>query len=67
MPAAPFTFRRCLLLCLPALLIGAALRISMLAALPEGYYGPDSNSYFSKSLRLCGESFVKSIYGLFGF
>ena len=30
------TFRRCLLLCLPALIIGGALRISMLAALPEG-------------------------------
>ena len=55
MPAAPFTFRRCLLLCLPALLIGAALRISMLAALPEGYYGPDSNSYFSTAKRFWNE------------
>ena len=51
----PFTFRRCLLLCLPALLIGAALRIWMLAALPEGYYGPDSNSYFSTAKRLWNE------------
>ena len=50
-----FTFRRCLLLCLPALIIGAALRISMIAALPEGYYGPDSNSYFSTAKRLWNE------------
>ncbi len=49
------TFRRCLLLCMPALLIGAALRISMLAALPESYYGPDSNSYFSTAKRLWNE------------
>lgn len=49
------TFRRCLLLCLPALIIGAALRISMLAALPEGFYGPDSNSYFSTAKRLWNE------------
>ena len=55
MTDTPFTFRRCLLLCLPALLIGAALRISMVAALPEGYYGPDSNSYFSTAKRLWNE------------
>jgi hypothetical protein len=55
MSDAPFTFRRCLLLCLPALLIGAALRISMMAALPEGYFGPDSNSYFSTAKRLWNE------------
>ena len=52
MNQTPFTFRRCILLCLPALVIGAALRIWMLAAMPEGYYGPDSNSYFSTAKRL---------------
>ncbi len=55
MNETPLTFRRCILLCLPALLIGAALRISMIAALPEGYYGPDSNSYFSTAKRLWNE------------
>jgi hypothetical protein len=55
MSDAPFTFRRCLLLCLPALIIGAALRISMIVALPEGFYGPDSNSYFSTAKRLWNE------------
>ncbi len=47
MTADVFTFRRCFLLCLPALIIGAALRLWMLATLPEGFFGPDSNSYFS--------------------
>ena len=40
-----FSFRRCLWLCLPALVVGAALRISLLAAIPEGFYGSDSPSY----------------------
>lgn len=43
-PAA-FTWRQCFWLCLPALVIGAILRISLLVAIPEGYYGPDTNSY----------------------
>src|SRR4029453_4886746 len=55
MPDAPFTFRRCLLLYLPALIVGTALRISMMAALPEGFYGPDSNSYFPTAKRLWNE------------
>ncbi len=38
--------RQYLLLCLPALIIGAALRITVLMALPDAYYGSDSNSYF---------------------
>jgi len=42
-----FTLRRCFWLCLPALIIGAILRISFLAAVPEGFYGSDSNSYFA--------------------
>ena len=44
--AAPFSFRRCLWLCLPALIVGAVLRISLLTAIPEAFYGSDSNSYF---------------------
>jgi len=45
-------WRRCLLLCLPALILGAALRITVMMALPQGYYGPDSNSYFDTSSSL---------------
>ncbi|MEI9898634.1 MAG: hypothetical protein WDN28_33450 [Chthoniobacter sp.] len=40
------TLRRCFWLCLPALVIGAILRISLLIAVPEIFYGSDSNSYF---------------------
>src|SRR6187402_3413617 len=43
---APLTLRRCFWLCFPALIIGAILRISFLMAVPEAYYGNDSNSYF---------------------
>lgn len=52
MPEKAFTLRRCVALCLPALIIGAALRLWMLSVMPEGYYGPDSNSYFSTAKRL---------------
>lgn len=41
------TLRRCFWLCLPALIIGAVLRISLLLAVPESFYGSDSNSYFA--------------------
>ena len=41
-----FSLRRCLWLCLPALLLGAVVRLSLLAAIPEAFYGSDSNSYF---------------------
>lgn len=50
--AAPWTFRRCLWWCLPALIVAAALRLSFLVAIPEAYYGSDSNSYFSTTARL---------------
>jgi hypothetical protein len=43
-PAVPF--RRVLVLCLPALILALVLRVSLLVAVPEVYYGPDSNSYF---------------------
>lgn len=43
---ARFTWQRCFWLCLPALVIGAILRLSFLIAVPESYYGNDSNSYF---------------------
>lgn len=45
-------WRRLVLLCLPALILGAILRLSLLTALPEGYYGPDSNSYFDTTSAL---------------
>jgi len=46
---------RCLWLCLPALVLGAALRLSVLFALPEAYYGSDSNSYFQTTAELWNE------------
>ena len=39
------SWKQCLWLCLPALIIGAVLRVSLIVAIPEGYYGPDTNSY----------------------
>lgn len=55
-------WRQCLWLCLPALVIGAALRISVLMTIPEGYYGADSNSYFQTTATLwtTGELELKS-------
>jgi hypothetical protein len=43
---------RCLWLCLPALVLGAAMRLSVMVALPEAYYGSDSNSYFQTTAKL---------------
>lgn len=43
---ATLSLSRCLWLSLPALIIGAVLRISLLAAIPEGCYSPDGGSYF---------------------
>ena len=50
--AAPFSFRRCLWLCLPALLVGAVLRLALLVAIPEGFYGSDSPSYSTTAENL---------------
>jgi hypothetical protein len=46
------TWKQCFWLCLPALVIGAVLRISLLAAIPEAYYGPDTNSYLHTAWTL---------------
>ena len=47
-----FTFRRCLLLCVPALLIGGWLRVEMLNGWRGGFYfGPDSGSYWENAFR----------------
>ncbi len=48
---APFTWRQCLWLCVPALVVGAILRIWLSVAIPEGFFGPDSNSYFETTTR----------------
>jgi len=48
----PFTLRRCLMLCLPALLIGTFLRMAFLVSIPEGFYGADSSSYFQPTVDL---------------
>jgi hypothetical protein len=42
----PFRFLDCFRLCIPALLLGAFLRISFLAAIPEAHYSADAGSYF---------------------
>src|SRR5687768_6709939 len=43
--SSTITWKQCFWLCLPALGIGAVLRASLLVAIPEAYYGPDTNSY----------------------
>ena len=45
-------FRRCLLLCLPALLLGGWLRVELLNGWRGGFYfGPDSGSYWETAFR----------------
>jgi len=52
----PFTWHRCLILCLPALLIGTCLRVTFLSSIPEGFYGADSGSYFQPTVDLWTKS-----------
>jgi len=47
-----FGWKQCFWLCLPALLVGAALRIWLLAVIPEGSYSADSPSYFETTVKL---------------
>ena len=47
----PITPRQLLALVLPALLIGLALRASLMWVLTEGYFGSDSNSYYDFSQK----------------
>ncbi len=49
-PAVPF--KQVLLLCVPALILGLVFRIAFLHAIPEVYYGADSNSYFDAAWKL---------------
>ena len=44
--------RKCFYYTLPAIIIGSILRISLIAAIPESYYGADSNSYFDAARQL---------------
>lgn len=48
----PFSLKRCLLLCAPALLLGLWLRVLLLHATPEAMYTPDTNSYWDCVSRL---------------
>ena len=41
-----------LLLCVPALIVGLVFRVSFMIAMPEIYYGADSNSYFEGAWKL---------------
>lgn len=55
---AQISFRQCILLCLPALLLGALVRFEMMRAFPVIFYGADSNSYFQTTVDLwTGEGF----------
>jgi hypothetical protein len=40
------SLRNCLLLCIPAIVIGGYLRFELLRSVPVIFYGPDGNSYF---------------------
>ena len=46
------TFRQLLLLVLPALLVGFVLRVALIVALPQGYFGSDSHSYYEFAHQL---------------
>ncbi len=48
----PLTFRRCLLLCAPALLLGLWLRVLVLHATPEAMLTADTNSYWDSVSHL---------------
>lgn len=47
-----FTLKYCFRLCLPALIVGALLRICFLFAIPEGFNGSDTPSYTSTAAQL---------------
>src|SRR5579862_8364927 len=51
-PPPAFTFRQYLKWSLPALIVGALLRLGTLAAIPEAFFGPDSSSYFQATVKL---------------
>jgi len=46
------TLRQCILYALPALLIGLALRVSYVAAIPEAFVNADTNSYLHSGYHL---------------
>ena len=50
--APVYDWRKCLVLCLPALVLGAVLRLCFVAAIPEAFYGADSPSYIQAADRL---------------
>ncbi len=47
-----FSLMQCFRLCLPALIIGAVLRIGFLYAIPEGFNGADTPSYTSTAAKV---------------
>jgi len=58
-PQPSFGWKQFLLWCLPALIIGAALRGALLVAIPEAYFGGDSQSYFQPRSN-CGAMAITS-------
>ncbi len=57
-----FNLRECFLLCLPALIFGAILRIWFLAVIPEAYYGSDSPSYFEATAKLWSRNHGRTLF-----
>jgi hypothetical protein len=53
MPPA-FRFKHFIWWCLPALIVGAVLRLGLLSAIPETYFGADSRSFFQATEKLWG-------------
>src|SRR5678810_1058925 len=47
-----FTWRACWKLCLPGIIVAVVVRVLICLALPEAYYGSDSNSYFDTAHEL---------------
>ena len=53
------TFWQLLVLALPALLVGFVLRAALMIAVPEGYFGSDSNSYYEFAHQLFDHGVVE--------
>ena len=53
------TFWQLLVLASPALLVGFVLRAALMIAVPEGYFGSDSNSYYDFAHQLFDHGVVE--------
>ena len=63
-PAQEPSLREILWLCLPALLLGFALRAALMAYMPLAFFSPDTNEFFASHLFGGSRTFLpKLIYG----